>query len=146
MAAEQVAARSSGVRVLLWIQGLYFLVTAIWPLLSIESFQLVTGRKTDHLVTGRESDHWLVMTVALLILAIALSLLCAAWCRRASPEIAVLAVSAAIALTAIDVFYVSRGVLSKIYLADAGAEIMLLLGWALAWFRRSSAVHASTGV
>src|SRR4051794_17610666 len=48
---------------LLWLQGLYYLVTGVWPLVSIETFQTVTGWKTDHLVTGRESDHWLVMTV-----------------------------------------------------------------------------------
>jgi hypothetical protein len=142
MNAEQTAPTSSGVRVLLWIQGLYYLLTGIWPLLSIESFQRVTGRKTDHLVTGRESDHWLVMTVAILITATALSLLCAAWRRRASPETAMLAVSAAIGLTAIDVIYVMRGVLSKIYLADAGAEVFLLVGWAFAWLRRSQAARA----
>ena len=45
---------------LLWIQGLYYLMTGVWPLVSIETFQTVTGRKTDHIVTGREADHWLV--------------------------------------------------------------------------------------
>jgi hypothetical protein len=37
---------------LLWAQGLYYLATGVWPLVSIETFQRVTGRKTDHLVTG----------------------------------------------------------------------------------------------
>jgi len=83
---ENSAARGSEGRkssclftLLLWIQGLYYLVTGVLPLVSIETFQMVTGRKTDHLVTGRESDHWLVMTVAVLIVAVAITLLVAAW-------------------------------------------------------------------
>src|SRR4051812_42882449 len=71
---------------LLWVQGLYFLVTGIWPLLSIRTFILATGPKTDHLITGREEDHWLIMTVSVLIVAIAVTLLVAAWRRRDPPE------------------------------------------------------------
>ena len=39
---------------LCWVQGAYFLVTGVWPLVSIRSFQAVTGKKTDHLATGSE--------------------------------------------------------------------------------------------
>jgi hypothetical protein len=49
-------------RLLLWIEGLYSLVTAIWPIVDIDSFMVVTGPKTD---------QWLVKTVSVLILAIA---------------------------------------------------------------------------
>jgi hypothetical protein len=28
-----------------WIQGVYFAVTGIWPLVSIETFQKVSGKK-----------------------------------------------------------------------------------------------------
>src|SRR5437773_3974332 len=77
--------------VLCWVQGTYYLVTGVWPLVSIETFQMVTGHKTDHLPTGREADHWLVMTVGTLITAIALAILLAAWRRRPSPEVIVLA-------------------------------------------------------
>lgn len=117
---------------LLWIQGLYYLITGLWPLISIETFQLVTGPKTDHLVTGRESDHWLVMTVAVLIVSIAVSLLAAAWTRRQSPEIALLALSSATSLTIIDVVYVTRQVIAPIYLVDAAAEVVLLFLWSVA--------------
>src|SRR5687767_9542789 len=101
-------------RTLLWAQGAYYLVTGVWPLLSIETFQAVTGPKTDHLVTGNEADHWLVMTVGLLITSIALALLVAAGRRQSSPEIAVLAMGSALGLTLIDVIYVSRGVIAPI--------------------------------
>ncbi len=115
---------------LLWLQGLYYLVTGFWPLVSIETFQRVTGPKTDNLPTGREADHWLVMTVGVLIMAVAIALLAAAWRRRNPPEAAVLAIACALGLTGIDVVYVARQVIAPIYLADAAAEVLLLAAWA----------------
>jgi hypothetical protein len=124
---------------MLWTQGAYYLATGVWPLVSIESFQMVTGPKTDHLVTGREADHWLVMTVGVLVTAIGLTLLVAAWRRRCPPEVAVLAVASAVGLTAIDAVYVARRVIAPIYLADAAAEAVLLTGWAFVLVRRPRA-------
>src|SRR5687768_3600883 len=115
-------------KVLLWVQAVYFTLTGIWPLISIESFQAVTGPKTDHLVTGREADHWLVMTAGVLITAVGFALLVAAWRGRVSAEIVTLAVGASVGLTAIDVIYVSREVISPIYLLDAAIECILLAG------------------
>lgn len=114
---------------LLWVQGVYYLLTGVWPLVSIETFQMVTGPKTDHLVTGREADHWLVMTAGVLITSIALSLLVAAWRRSRSPEIAVLAIASALGLTTIEIVYVLRQVILPIYLADAAVEIVLIGAW-----------------
>jgi hypothetical protein len=51
-------------RIVLWVQTIYYLLTAIWPLADIESFMLVTGRKTD---------IWLVKTVSVLLLAVVFS-------------------------------------------------------------------------
>jgi hypothetical protein len=96
---------------------------------SIETFQMVTGPKTDHLVTGREADHWLVMTVGVLITAVAGTLLVAAWRRQRPPEAAVLAVACALGLTGIDVIYVSRQLIAPIYLLDAAAEVVLIVAW-----------------
>jgi hypothetical protein len=124
------APRFTGSTVLLWIQGTYYSLTGLWPIISMQSFQAVTGRKTDHLVTGDESDHWLVLTVAGLIVAISMGILAAAWQRRPSPEVVLLAVVAAIWLTGIDIVYVARGTILPIYLIDAVAEILLLLTWA----------------
>src|SRR5437588_4301941 len=94
--------------VLLWTQGTYYCLTGLWPLISIESFQWITGRKTDHLVTGDEADHWLVMTVGVLVTAIGLALLLAAWRKTCPIEVAALAMLTAVGLTAIDVVYVVR--------------------------------------
>ncbi|HEY7329144.1 MAG TPA: hypothetical protein VH592_15990 [Gemmataceae bacterium] len=130
---------------LFWVQGLYYLVTGVWPLVSIETFQMVTGPKTDHLVTGRQLDHWLVMTVGVLITCIALALLTAAWRRRISAEMVILAVASAIGLTGIDVLYVLRQVIAPIYLVDAALEILILATWAYLlarplWARRAGPV------
>jgi hypothetical protein len=113
---------------LCWAQGFYYMVTGVWPLVSIETFQLVTGSKTDHLPTGSEADHWLVNTVAVLVIAIGLALLTAAK-RRPSMEVVVLAAASALGLLAIDAIYVSRHVILPIYLADAAAEAILVIGW-----------------
>src|SRR5438094_9205499 len=73
-------------------QGLYYFLTGVWPLISISSFQFVTGPKT-HNWTGNEADHWLVNTVAVLVIAIGFTLVVAAWRRPPSVEAFLLAVS-----------------------------------------------------
>lgn len=110
-------------------QGLYYFVTGAWPLISISirSFQAVTGKNTDHLPTGLEADHWLVMTVGVLILAIAMPLLIAAYRQTHSFELALVARGAACGLTAIDVIYTWRGVIHPLYLLDAALEVPLLV-------------------
>src|SRR5437763_16398755 len=93
----------------LWVQGVYYLVTGAWPLVSIDTFQAVTGPKTD---------LWLVRTVGALVLAVAAALLAAALRRRVPAEVGVLAVASAVALGAVDVVYVSGGVLPPVHLLD----------------------------
>jgi hypothetical protein len=124
---------------LLWLQGLYYLATGIWPLVSIETFLIVTGPKNDQLQSPHptEADHWLVMTAGVLICAVALALLTAAWRRSASAEAVVLALGAAAGLTAIDIIYVARQVILPVYLLDAGAEVVLILAWVLALWMSS---------
>jgi hypothetical protein len=136
-AAAKVGERGSLATVLLWVQGPYYLLTGVWPLVSIRTFQLVTGPKTDHQPTGLEADHWLVMTVGVLVTAIAVALLTAAWRRSTQLEIAVLAIGSALGLTAIDVIYVARQVIAPIYLVDAAVEIMLIAGWTVDLWQRT---------
>lgn len=112
---------------------MYYLLTGLWPIISVESFQRVTGRKTDHLVTGRDADHWLLNSVSALIVANAVVFLAAAWRGRISIDVRNLAVATAVALTSIDVIYVYRRAIFPIYLADAFVEIVLILGWLFLW-------------
>src|SRR5947209_12187389 len=101
-------------------QGLYYFAAGAWPLVSIESFQKVTGVKTDNW-TGNEADHWLVNTVAVLVIAIGFTLIAAAWRRRPSVEAIMLAIASIIGLTVIDCLYVGRHVIDPVYLLDAVA-------------------------
>jgi hypothetical protein len=118
--------------VLLWVQGDYYLLTGLWPLVSIRTFIWVTGQKTDHLKSGLEIDHWLVMTAGVLITAIGLGIVVAAARRSLSAEIVTVAVGAAVGLTAIDVIYNWRGMIGPMYLVDAVLQILLIAAWSVA--------------
>jgi len=105
---------------LLLAQGIYYLLTGIWPLVSIGSFQKVTGPKTD---------LWLVKMVAALIVVIGSVLIAAGWRGHSSEEVVILAIGSAIAFLIVDVFYALRGVIAQIYLGDAIAELGILIAW-----------------
>jgi hypothetical protein len=123
---------------LCWVQGCYFFLTGVWPLVSVRTFKMVTGEKTDNLPTGLDADHWLLMTVSLLITAISFTLLVAAYRQTRVSEIALLAVASAAGLTAIDVIYVMRRVILPVYLIDAAMEVPLIIGWCSVWALRRS--------
>jgi hypothetical protein len=114
-----------------WVQGAYFFVLGLWPIFHIESFQAVTGEKSDHLFTAH-GDHWLVNTVGALVAVIGLVLLIAAWRRQFAAEVVLLAVGSALALAAIDAIYVLRQAISPIYLVDAAFEVLFAAAWAIA--------------
>lgn len=105
-------------------QAGYYAVTGIWPLVSIGTFQMVTGPK---------KDLWLVKTVGVLIGVIGGVLAMAGYRRRIGPETATLAVGSALGLTAIDVVYVLKRRIAPIYLLDALGELVLVAAWAFAW-------------
>lgn len=112
---------------LAWFQGIYYVVAGIWPIFSIGTFMLITGPKTD---------IWLVRTVGLLLVAVGAALCLAARRRSFLPEIIVLAVGSALALTLIEVVYVLNGTISPIYLLDALVEVLLIAGWLWLWHSR----------
>src|SRR3954467_11691136 len=91
-------------------QGLYYAATGVWPLLSMRTFEAVTGPKTD---------KWLVKTVGLLVLAVAIALSVGAWRRNVHLELGILAISSCLFLAAIDAVYVAKRVIAKVYLVDA---------------------------
>lgn len=103
-------------------QGVFYLVTGLWPIVDIQSFQLVTGPKTD---------LWLVRTVGVLVAVVGLVLISASRRHRITDEIILLAVGSALGLAAIDLIYALSGRISPIYLADAVAEIGLATLWVI---------------
>jgi hypothetical protein len=103
-------------------QGLFYTITGFWPLIS---------RKTFEKVTGPKHDFWLVNTVGVVIGSIGLSLISAGYHRRVTPEIRGLGIGAASGLAAIDLVYVTKNRIPRIYLLDAVAEIGMISGWLL---------------
>jgi hypothetical protein len=102
-------------------QAAYYIPTGLWPIVHPQSFQRVTGPKTD---------VWLVKTVGALVSVIGGVLGVAGWRRRVTPEVALLGAGSALALAAIDTVYVARGRIAPIYLADAVGELGLAAAWA----------------
>ena len=103
-------------------QGCYYIVSGLWPLIHMESFQKVTGRKTD---------LWLVNTVGLLLIAVGAGLLVAAWRQEFGAGLVVIAIASAAALLAIEVTYVLKRVISPIYMADGAIEAGFIVWWAV---------------
>lgn len=108
----------------LQVQGAYYLVTGVWPVVSMASFELVTGAK---------HDEWLVKTVGLLAAVIGANVLAGASSPAFSRRTLILSVSSALAFTAIDLIYGGARVISPVYFVDAGAQVSLLtliiIGW-----------------
>lgn len=104
------------------VQGLYFLITGVWPLLSINTFQKVTGPK---------NDLWLVQTVGVVVAATGAALVLAGATGDVSPPVVLLAIGSAAGLGGIDIVYTAKRVIAPIYLADAFVEACLILWWAL---------------
>jgi hypothetical protein len=108
--------------------GTFNLLSGIWPLVGLRSFERVFGPKTD---------RWLVQTVAGLLATIGWTQFAAAGkgdgggagltgARR-------LGLGTAATLLAIDLVYVPRRRIRATYLIDAACEV----AWLLAWRRAS---------
>ncbi|MFL5680038.1 MAG: hypothetical protein ACJ77B_05500 [Chloroflexota bacterium] len=115
-----LTARLAPARLVALAQGLYYLASGIWPLLSLRTFERVTGPKVD---------DWLVKTVGALAAVVGGVLVVRSATREAPPD-PLLGAAAAAAFAAVDVNYVARRRISPIYLADAVAEVALIAGWA----------------
>jgi hypothetical protein len=102
-------------------QALLYVSTGIWPLVNRRSFERVTGRKVD---------FWLAETVGVIVAAVGLGL--AEALVRGGPmprELRTVAVASAMGLATVDILYVGRRRIPPVYLADAVAELALIVGW-----------------
>ena len=107
------------------VQGIYFLLFGIWPLLSMSTFLKVTGPKTD---------LWLVRTVGLLLTVIGAALIIAQLYNQVNGAITFIAIGSALSLAVIEFVYVSRKIIPPIYLGDAIIELLLIGWWILSAF------------
>src|SRR5919108_2404449 len=104
------------------VQGIYFFVTGVWPLLSMKSFLRITGPKTD---------LWLVKTVGIILAVIGAVLINAQVNAEINTSIIALAIGSALGLAVLEFVYVAKQVISPIYLGDAFAELILIAWWIL---------------
>ncbi|WP_018479170.1 hypothetical protein [Pontibacter roseus] len=102
------------------LQGAYWAITGVWPLLHMPSFLWVTSPK---------EDLWLVRTVGILIAVIGLVLLFAGVYKRVTPEVKWLGIGGATGMAFIDFYYSLNDVIRNVYLLDGVAEILLILLW-----------------
>jgi hypothetical protein len=108
------------------LQAVFYIATGIWPIVSIRSFEAVTGPKVD---------RWLVKTVGVLVAIIGSALALASRRLQFPPEVVLVATASAGALATIDAVYVAKRRISPVYLLDAVAEVALAAGWARLWWQ-----------
>lgn len=111
------------------VQGVYYLITGIWPLVSMTTFEAVTGPKTD---------DWLVQTVGVLAAVIGAALLVGSWRRAPGRETITLSVLSILGFAAVDVVFVLRDVIGPIYLVDTAIQAVFLIGLGIGHLRRRS--------
>src|SRR5579884_2818026 len=105
------------------LQGGYRVVTGLWPIISMSTFELISGRKVD---------KWLVKTAGALIAVIGFVLYRSAEQPSDSTVVRELGLGTALCLAAVDVIYVYKRRISPVYLFDAFSE----LAFAVLWLRR----------
>lgn len=110
------AAHSKGLGNAFLIQGVYFVVTGLWPLLNMASFITATGPK---------QDTWLVEMIGLLSASIGLTFIVSSLRRHALPVLLGYAVSAS--FLTMDVIYVASGQINRIYLLDAAIQTAFIV-------------------
>ena len=108
------------------LQAIFYIATGIWPIVSIRSFEAITGPKVD---------RWLVKTVGVLVAIIGFALALTSRRRQFPPEVVFVATASAGALATIDTVYVAKRRISPVYLPDAMAEMALVAAWARLWWQ-----------
>ena|SRR5690606_11316904 len=112
----------------LLIQGVYYIITGVWPIMHITSFIQISGPKID---------LWLVKTVGALIGTIGVAQLIHYFNKKVylTMEIAFLSIASAVSLGFIDVYYTAIDRIWDAYLFDAVAQAVILLMWAVHFVR-----------
>lgn len=106
-------------------QGLYLLLSGLWPLVHYRSFETVTGPK---------ADPWLVRTVAGLAATMGYVQLRSGASEEGTSAARRIGMGAALTFGTIGVVYGGSGRISRIYLLESAVEAL----WILAWRSHSS--------
>ncbi|MDQ0921968.1 hypothetical protein QF038_000476 [Pseudarthrobacter sp. W1I19] len=102
------------------LQGTFYIINGLWPLVHMRSFEAVSGPK---------ADKWLVRTVSGLLIAIGLEQVRATPDRESAAVARRLGIGAAVTLAAIDLYYALSGRISRVYLFDATVELFWIRAW-----------------
>lgn len=114
-------------------QGAYYALVGLWPIVDINSFQSVTGPKTD---------LWMLRTLGLFLAIIGGALLFATRHGKPPLEIVVLAIAMASGLLLVDLVIVFSRIVPLRCLLDAVIQLGLIL-W---WTRAAKASRAPVGI
>ena len=115
----------------LWVQAVYYLLTALWGLIDIDSFMQVTGPKTD---------IWLVKTVSVLLIPLVVCFAGGFFFNTNPLQVMLVALTSAAGLAAIDFYYTANNVIKWVYAADGVVQCIFILLWIylLARYRKTS--------
>lgn len=116
-------------RVVARAHGAFNIASGLWPVLNMPTFEAATGPKTD---------EWLVKAVGGMLVATGLTQLAGAGSAVGRRDARRIGIGAAAALTVVDLVYVPKGRISKVYLLDAA----LHLAWIGLWLTSSEAGSA----
>ena len=119
------------------LQGSFNVINGLWPLVHMRSFEAFSGAKTD---------KWLVRTVSGLLINIGLEQLRAASRPGSDGSARRLGIGTAATLSTIDLIYVGKGRISRIYLLDAVIEMVIVRAWVedICWLPRESLATPSS--
>jgi hypothetical protein len=119
-------------RFMMWLlcsQGIYFILSGIWPVIDINSFMAVTCPKTD---------LWLVKTLGVIFFCEGVCFVLGGMRKEGGLPIVVLSFINAIAIIFIDCYYVFKGTICPVYLADAAVECIIVICWMIILFQMRS--------
>lgn len=109
-------------RLILGGQGVYYVLTGLWPFLHLRSFTWVVGPKPD---------LFQLSVTSALIVAIGVALFAAAVRQRPSASAAVLSIAAALAFIVVDLRF--RSLLRAPYWVDFAVEVGFVAATALVY-------------
>jgi hypothetical protein len=115
--------QSRGLRALVaLLQGGWFVLAGLWPLVHAGSFEAVSGPKID---------LWLARMAGAVLALLGTTLLFARARRRLGAEMVFLGLGSALVLAVADVLVAVSGSGTDAYLADAVLELVFAAAWAL---------------
>ena len=110
-------------------QLLYYFLTAVWPLVHIESFLMVTGDKTD---------IWLVKTVSILLLPYCILLLYLTFNVKKDFIVVITVMFCCLGLLFVDLYYYFNDVIRWVYLIDGFFQFLFFIYWTFYMIREKN--------